>query len=188
MEPLDARTTRPLTGGASFSLGNRLLRVVWGAAWLLLCRFTPPPLHAWRRLVLRVFGARIGKGARIHGSAVVWLPAKLTMGDHALVGPRAIIYNQGRIVLGARTVVSQGAHLCASSHDVTDPHFQLVLRPITVGDDCWIAAEAFVGPGVTMHDAAVLGARAALFSDAEPGAIYSGNPAVKIRQRHMRPA
>lgn len=184
-QPLDARTSQPLAGGPSFSLRNRLLRVVWGLAWLILCRFTPPPLHAWRRLVLRAFGAKVARGARVHGSVIVWLPANLELGANCLIGPRVRLYNQGRIAIGARAVVSQGAHLCASSHDVRDPHFQLVLRPIRIGFGCWVAAEAFVGPGVTMHDRAVLAARGALFSDAEADTIYRGNPAVPVGPRRL---
>ena len=184
--PLDARTTRPLEGGPSFSLGNRLARVVWGAAWLVLARFTPPPLHGWRRLVLRAFGARVARGARVHGSAAIWLPTNLDLGENCLIGPRVRIYNQGRISIGARSVVSQGAHLCASSHDLRDPHFQLVLRPIRLGARCWVAAEAFVGPGVTMYDGAVLAARGVLFRDAAAGMVHQGNPATPIKPRKLQ--
>lgn len=186
MTPLDAATTRPLEGGASFSLGNRIARVVWGLAWLLLARFTPPPLHGWRRLVLRAFGARIARGARVHGSVSIWLPANLELGENCLIGPGARLYNQGRITIGARSVISQRAHVCASTHDIHDPNFQLVLRPVVIGNGCWVAAEAFVGPGVTIGDRAVVGARAALFGDAEPDGVYSGNPAVMIKQRNLR--
>lgn len=185
MTPLDASRSRPLDGGTSFSLGNRLTRIGWGLAWLLLARFTPPPLHAWRRLVLRAFGARVGRGARIHGSAMIWLPANLELGEQVLIGPGARIYNQGAIRIGARSVISQRAHLCASTHYISDPHFQLLLRPITIGQGCWVAAEACVGPGVTMHDRAVLGARGALFGDAAPDGVYSGNPAVLFKQRGL---
>lgn len=186
MTPLDAAKTRPMEGGASFSLGNRLLRVVWGGAWLVLARFTPPPLHAWRRLVLRAFGANIAKGARVHASVSIWLPANLTLGENVLVGPGARLYNQGHITIGARTVVSQRAHICASTHDVNDPEFQLQLRPVTIGEQCWVAAEAFVGPGVTMGDRSVLAARGALFGAAEADTIYSGNPAVALKRRALR--
>ncbi len=186
MQPLDASTSRPLEGGASFSLSNRLARVVWQLSWLLLARFTPPPLHGWRRLVLRAFGARLGRGARVHASARIWLPANLHLGDHALIGPEARLYNQGRIVIGARSVISQRAHVCASTHDVRDPDFQLLLRPVAIGDRCWVAAEAFVGPGVTMANRSVLGARAALFTDAEEDGVYQGNPAVLVRKRGLR--
>lgn len=185
MSLLDARETNPLEGGASFSLGNRLFRLGWMTAWLVLARFTPAPLHRWRGLVLRMFGARLGKGVRVHASAIIWNPRNLELGDHVLVGPGARLYNQGRITIGARSVISQGAHLCASSHDIRDRHFQLVLRPIRLGRQCWVAAEAFVGPGVEMGDHAVLGARGVLFDKAEPRGVYSGNPARLIKTRDI---
>ena len=186
MTPLDARESNVVEGGASFSLGNRMFRVLWTLAWLALCRFTPPPLFAWRRLVLSLFGARVHPTARVHASVRIWHPANLAIGAHSLIGPGARIYNQGRIEIGSRVVVSQGAYLCASTHDVRDPHFQLVLRPITIRDGCWVAADAFVGPGVTMGDGAVLGARGAMFADAEPLTIYRGNPAIAIGKREIR--
>jgi putative colanic acid biosynthesis acetyltransferase WcaF len=185
---LDASASRPLEGGPSFTLGNRLFRVAWMIAWLVLARWTPPPLHGWRRLVLRVFGCRIGERARVHASARIWHPRNLEIGAHVTIGPGALVYNQGPIRIGARSVISQRAHLCASSHDLSDPHFQLQLRPVTIGRQCWVAAEAFVGPGVTMGDGAVLGARGVLFEDAEPLCVYRGNPAVKIRERRLRAA
>ncbi|WP_296678287.1 putative colanic acid biosynthesis acetyltransferase [Novosphingobium sp.] len=185
MTPLDASVTRPLEGGASFPLRNRLRRVIWGITWLILARFTPPQMHVWRAAILRMFGARIGAGARVHGSAQIWLPAYLELGANALIGPGVRLYNQGRITVGARSVISQRAHLCASTHALDDPDFQLVLRPIIIGSECWVAAEAFVGPGVTMHDRSVLAARAALFEDAESAGVYRGNPAVKVKARKL---
>ncbi len=186
MKPLDASQHRPLEGGPSFSLGNRVIRVVWGIAWLVLCRFTPPPLHGWRRLVLRAFGAKVGKRARVHASVNIWLPANLELGANALIGPRARIYNQAAIRIGERAIVSQDSTICASTHDVADPDFQLVLRPVEIGPRCWVAAEAFVGPGVTMNEGAVLGARGALFDDAESWTIYRGNPASAVKARRIR--
>lgn len=186
MSLLDADTSRPLEGGASFTLGNRLRRAIWNIAWLCLARWTPPQLHRWRRLVLIAFGARLGPGARIYGSARIWLPANLELGENALIGPGVHLYNQGRIVIGARSVVSQGAHICASSHDISDPHFQLIIRRVTIGDNCWVAAEAFVGPGITMGDGSVLAARGALFENAADWTVYRGNPASAIRKRDMR--
>jgi putative colanic acid biosynthesis acetyltransferase WcaF len=186
MKVLDAERHRPMEGGASFSLGNRLFRAGWAVAWLLLARWTPPPLHGWRRLVLRVFGADLGRGARVHASVKIWYPPNLRLGEQTLIGPGARLYNQGTIVIGARTVISQGAHLCASSHDIADPAFQLVLRPIAVGEGCWIAAEAFVGPGVRVGDGAVIAARAVLFTDARADGVYRGNPAAWVKARRLR--
>ena len=186
-EPLSAAREKPLEGGASFSLGNRVFRVFWGLAWLLLARFTPPPLHAWRRLVLRVFGAEMGRGARVHASVRIWHPGNLSLGENTLIGPGAILYNQGAIRIGARTVVSQRAHICASTHDVHDREFQLQLRPVVIGDACWVAAEAFVGPGVTMANGSVLAARGTLFADTAEMTIYRGNPAEAVKQRRLQP-
>ena len=183
MSLLDANKSGSAHGGPSFSIGNRLERVAWGLAWLVLARFTPPPLHGWRRLVIRAFGARVGANTRVHASAKIWLPRNLDLGDNVLIGPGTRLYNQGLITIGCHTVVSQRAHVCASSHDLSDPNFQLVLRPVTIGAHCWVAAEAFVGPGVVMGDHAVLGARAALFSAAQAGGVYSGNPARLIKHR-----
>lgn len=186
MKVLDASTSRPLEGGASFSLANRLARVAWGLGWLILARWTPPPMHGWRRFVLRMFGAKMGKGARVYGSTRIWYPPNLTMGAGALMGPKVNCYNQGHIAIGDGVVVSQGAYLCASSHDIRDPHFQLVLRPIRIEARAWVAADAFIGPGVTVGEGSVIGARAALFRDAPAWQVWSGNPAVFLKIRELR--
>jgi putative colanic acid biosynthesis acetyltransferase WcaF len=91
-----------------------------------------------------------------------------------------------QIVLGERAIVSQDATLCAGTHDVTDRHFQLQVRPIALGADAWVAAEAFVGPGVTLGEGAVLGARAVAFKDLDPWTIYVGNPCTALKPRTLR--
>lgn len=175
-------------GGPSFSVANRVHRVLWGLTWLMLARWTPPPMHRWRAMILRAFGADIGRGARIYPSVHIWLPANLLVGEQSVIGPRVRCYNQGRITIGDRVTVSQDASLCASSHDVSDPHFQLVLRPITINDDAWIAAEAFVGPAVEVGTGALLGARGVAMRNLAPWTIYTGNPATPLRERRFRMA
>lgn len=182
----DPARFRPLGAGPPFPARNKAERAAWRAAWLLLARWTPPPLFVWRALLLRLFGAEIGPGARIYGSVSVWLPRNLSVREGAIVGPGVILYNQGRISIGPRAVISQRAHLCASSHDPSDPGFALTLRPIEIGEACWVAADAFVGPGVTMQPGAVLGARGALFEDARSFGIYRGNPAQRIGTREWK--
>ncbi|MFL6586750.1 MAG: hypothetical protein ACJ8GV_07670 [Luteimonas sp.] len=92
----------------------------------------------------------------------------------------------GRVHIGSKAVVSQGAHICAGTHDISDPHFQLIVRPIFIGDRAWVAADAFIGPGVTVGQGAVVGARAVLFKDAEPWGVYVGNPARLVKTRVLR--
>ena len=183
---LDAQGTRPWEGGPSFSLANRLHRALWIITWRLLASWTPPPLRGWRRFLLRLFGARVAPTANIYGSARIWFPANLEMDEYATIGPGANVYTMATIRLGAHVVISQGAHLCAGTHDVDDPNFQLRARPIEVGERAWIAAEAFVGPGVTVGEGAVLGAHACAMRDLKPWTIYSGNPAQPLRERRVR--
>ncbi|MGJ3647037.1 putative colanic acid biosynthesis acetyltransferase [Sphingomonas sp. GlSt437] len=187
MKPLDASQSQPLSGGPSFSLANRAYRAGWQLAWLLLARWTPPMLNGWRCWLLRLFGARIAPGAHVRSSAVIWAPANLIVEAGGSIGPGAIIYNMAPITIGARAIVSQRAHLCAGSHDIEDPHFQLVARPIVIGADAWVAAEAFVGPGVVVGEGAVLGARGCAFSDLDAWGVYGGNPAKLIRRRAKAP-
>jgi putative colanic acid biosynthesis acetyltransferase WcaF len=182
---LDAQAASPRTGGASFTRRSRLARALFASCWLLLAAWTPPPLRGWRRLILRAFGARLGRGANIYGSARIWHPRHLTMGDHATLGPRVNCYCQAPITIGDHAVVSQDATLCAGTHDYEDPAFQLCTRPIVLGAHCWIAAEAFVGPGVQVGAYAVLGARGVAMRDLEAHVVHTGNPAVAIKRRRL---
>lgn len=183
---LDGHAARPWQGGPSFSRRNRLYRLVWSIAWLVLARWTPPPLRGWRRLLLRLFGARVAPTANVYASARIWSPANLSLADHAAIGPGAIIYAMAPITIGAYAVISQRAHLCAGTHDIEDADFQLVARPIAIGARAWIAAEAFVGPGVTVGEGAVLGARGCATRDLAPWTVYRGNPAAPLRGRAIR--
>ena len=177
-----------MEGGASFSLRNRLARAAWGLAWLALARWTPVPLHGWRCAVARAFGAQIGRHVRLYPSVRIWWPGNLVLADYACLGPRVICYNQGAVFIGYRAVVSQGAHLCASSHDIDDYHNQLTLRPIRIEAYAWVAADAFVGPRVVVGEGAVLGARGVAMRSLEPWTVYTGNPAAPLRQRAFRNA
>jgi putative colanic acid biosynthesis acetyltransferase WcaF len=184
---LDAAQSGSREGGPSFSVRHRVLRLAWGIVWALLAAWTPAPLHRWRALLLRLFGARLARNVRVHGSARIWYPPYLVTEENTLIGRGAIIYCIAPVRLGRGVVISQGAHLCTGSHDIDDASFQLTARPITVGANAWVAAEAFVGPGVLIGEGAVLGARGVAFSDLAAWTVYAGNPARPIRARVTSP-
>lgn len=180
---LNARHTKPWDGGASFSLRHRMHRALWSATWLLLASWTPPMTYRWRRFLLVLFGAKMAPLSDVRGSARVWYPPNLTMGDRSIIADGVYCYNMGPVQIGERSIVSQRAFLCGGTHDISDPDRQLITRPIIIESYCWVAAEAFVGPGVTMRRGSILGARGVAFSDLKPWTVYAGNPARAIRTR-----
>lgn len=116
----------------------RFLRMVmWRLINMTVFRILP---NAVRILLLRLMGAHIGKRCLIYGSAKIYVPWNLTMGDAVCFGPRVEIYNKNKITIGNGVIVSQDAWLCTASHDITDPRMALTLKPISIGNDVWIAA------------------------------------------------
>ncbi len=144
---------------------------------------TPYSIKRW---VLRRFGAHIGRGVLIKPSVHVKYPWHLEIGDNAWIGERAWIDNFVRVRIGPNVVVSQGAYLCTGNHDWSDPGMGLVVKPITLEDGAWIGAFARVAPGVTVGREAVVTLGSVLLEHARPRGVYSGNPAVRVRERTIR--
>src|SRR5271165_2160713 len=112
---------------------NRVGRASWGVVWAILYRPSPTPAFAWRRMLLRLFGAQIGEGAHPYPSCKVWAPWNLVMGEHSSLAPQVDCYNVAQIELGAFATVSQYAYLCGATHDYTKAAMPLVPKPIRIG-------------------------------------------------------
>ena len=173
--------TRP-----SFSLENRVRRAVWGVVYTLLFRPSPRPLHGWRAMLLRLFGAKLGNHVHVYPRVRVWAPWNLVADDKVGVGDDADLYNIAVIHLKEGVVVSQGAYLCTGTHDYEDPSFQMVAAPITIGSKAWVCAHAFIGPGVTIGDGAVVGARAVVTRSMPEWTVCAGHPCRPIKPRVMK--
>ena len=176
-------TSRITPQARNLSVGNKLARMVWNLVWLLLYRPSPDLLHGWRRILLRLFGAKIGRGAHPYPSAKIWAPWNLEMGDYSCLARHVDCYCVDRIKLGEYTTVSQYSFLCTASHDYTDAAMPLTTAPITLGSRVWITADVFVAPGVTIGDGVVITARSSVFDDIEPWMVAAGNPARAIKPR-----
>lgn len=168
---------------ANTRLSDRLARAAWNAVWLVLFRPSPRPLHAWRRFLLRLFGARVGRGCRIYPGARIWAPWNLDCDDVVGIADGAEIYNPSRVRLGSHATVSQQAYLCGASHDLGDPAFPMISRPIEVGRYAWLCARSTVQMGVRVGDGAVLGLGGIATRDLEPWTVYAGAPARALRLR-----
>jgi putative colanic acid biosynthesis acetyltransferase WcaF len=150
---------------------------LWWIAQVLLVHSSPQVMYGWRRFVLRLFGARIGKDVRIRPSVRITFPWKVEIGDHSWIGDRTELYSLGPIRIGRNAVVSQDSYLCAGTHDYRDPTFAIKAQPIVVEDEAWVAAQSFVAPGVTIGRGAVIGARSLVLTDVPPGMVAMGHPA-----------
>jgi len=172
--------------------GNRAMRkyrareLAGRFLWALcrpLFRLSPRICWGWRRLLLRSFGAKIGREVRVEPSARIFLPWNLHIGDWSSVGFEALLYNLGPMKIGERVTISQRAHLCGGTHKFREAAMPLVRAPIEIGDEVWICADAFIGPGVKVAPRAVVGARAAVMRNVHAGKIVAGNPAKEVGER-----
>ena len=168
-----------------WSMKEKIGRVLWMFVQGTLFRHSFHNWYLWRRVLLRCFGAQVGRNVRIRPTVRVEIPWHLDIADDVAVGDFAILYSLGQIRIGRGATISQYAHLCAGTHDYTKPQFPLICPPITIGVEAWVAADAFVGPNVTVGDRAIVGARATVVKDVAAGQIVGGNPARFLKERLM---
>ena len=162
---------------------DRLRRIIWNIAWLVFGRPSPNLLHPWRRWLARIFGARVGKDVHIYPQAKIWAPWNLKMGDRSCLANGVGCYNVAAIEIGEDAVISQDAFLCTATHDYNDPAFPLLIAPITIEAQAWVAAGAFLSPGLTIHQGAVVGARSVVTTSVPAWSVVAGNPARFIKSR-----
>ncbi len=159
---------------------------MWWIAQALLIHPSPQVFYGWRRFLLRLFGARIGRGVLLRPSVSVTYPWKLTIGDWSQIGDHVTLYTQGEIEIGENAVVSQHSYLCTGSHDYTRLTFDLYAVPIRIEPEAWVATHVFVGPGVTVGRGAIVNACSVVLKDVPAGTICAGNP-LKVLRLRTRP-
>ena len=175
-----ARAARP------YSRREYVGRILWMLASPLF-RFSPRTLFGWRRFLLRCFGAKVGERVHIYPSVLIEIPWNLSIDDDASIGERVLVYSLGPVEIGARATVSHNAHLCAGSHDYRSPALPLLRLPIRIGEEAWVCAQAFLGPGSEIGKGAVVGAGAVSNGKVEPWTVVAGNPAVFVKRREIQP-
>ncbi len=159
---------------------------LWWCVQSTLFALSPQVMYGWRRWLLRLFGASIGKGAKIRPSVRVTYPWKLKVGNHCMIGDGVELYSLGEIEIGDCTVISQRSYICTGSHDYTRPTFDLYASKIVIEPEAWLAADVFVAPGVRIGYGAVIGARSSVFHDVPPGTRCMGTPARVVGTRTMQ--
>lgn len=165
----------------NYEIRERAMQAAWGLVWAILFRPSPRLAWSWRNVILRSFGAKLGPAVRVFPTVRVFSPWNLTIGEGTSIGDGAILYNLGPLTLGKAVTISQRAHLCGGTHDYRKSSMPLIKAPISVGNGVWVAAEAFVGPNVTVGERSVVGARAVVVRDVPVDTIVVGNPAKVVK-------
>lgn len=154
--------------------------------WLVqgsLFAWSPQIFYGWRRFLLRLFGANIGKNVLIRPSAKFTYPWKVSIGENSWVGDECVFYSLGEIHIGRNVSIAHRDYFCTGLHDIHSLSFDIAQNPIVIEDECWIPNDIFVGPGVTIGRGTVVGARSTVLKDLPEGMICYGNPAKPIKKR-----
>jgi putative colanic acid biosynthesis acetyltransferase WcaF len=163
---------------------SAVLVQIWWLVQSILFHCSPQICFGWRRILLRLFGAKIGRGVLIRPSVRITYPWKLEIGDNAWIGDGVELYTLGVIRIGKNVVISQGSYLCTGTHDYKVKSFPIEAKPIIVEEEAWVASQAFIAPGVHIGRAAVVGARSVVLSSVQAETIVAGHPAEIIGMRN----
>lgn len=170
-----------------YTTRDRIVRLLWTVVWNVLARpFPKSTMMPWKRFLLRMFGAKLSSTCVVYNNAKIFMPWNLIMKDHACIGCNVDCYNAAPVMIGINATVSQGAYLCTASHNISSLHHEQIQAPIIIGDRTWVAARAYIGPGVTVGEGAVVGATASVYKDVEPWTVVGGNPAKFLKKREIK--
>ncbi len=171
----------------ALSLKNQITRFVWTLVWGIFARPIPRSLfNSWKLFLLRLFGAKVHKKSVVYSSARIYMPWNLEMEEYSCIAPEVDCYNAALVKIGKHSTVSQKSYLCTATHDIEKSDNPLVTKPIIIEDQAWIAADVFIGPGVTIGQGAVVAARSVVVKDVEPWTVVGGNPAKFIKKRVIK--
>lgn len=156
---------------------------LWWLVQATLFRGSPQFAYRFRAKLLRLFGAKIGKNTVIRPTATITYPWKVSIGDNSWIGDDVVIYSLGPISIGNHSVVSQRSYICAGDHDYHTIDFVIRGPEVNIGDECWIATDTYVAPGVSIANQVVVGARSSVFSDLPSGMVCLGSPCKPYKKR-----
>lgn len=162
---------------------NKWYVQLWWILQSTLFGMSPQFMYSWRRMLLIIFGAKIGRNVLIRSSVRVTYPWKLTIGDNCWIGDDVCLYSLSSIKIGSNVVISQKSYICSATHDYSLPSFDMVGKPVNIEDEVWIATDVFVAPGVTINHGSLVGARSSVYGNIPSEKIFVGNPAKEVGNR-----
>lgn len=167
---------------SAFNRGaSKWKETVWKVVSCLFFQNPLPWPSELRVALLRAFDAKIGRGVVIRENVNISFPWRLTIGDHVWIGEDVGILSLAQVTIESNVCISQRAYLCTGSHDFRRDDFKLITRPITIHEGSWVAAAAFIGPGVEIGSGSVVSAGAVVMKNVPPNSFVQGNPAEVVR-------
>ena len=165
---------------------TKIKRGIWQYILKPIFMLLPGYANHARVFLLRVAGAKIGERCLIEKGVNVLMPWNLELSPYVAIGREVEIYNYAKVEIGSMTVISQYSFLCTGTHDYKHPHMPLIWAPISIGSECWVAADVFVGPGVRIGNGAVVGARSVVTRNLPEWTVSAGNPCKPLKERTIR--
>jgi putative colanic acid biosynthesis acetyltransferase WcaF len=162
---------------------NAFVVQLWWIVQGTFFRMSPQFLYGFRNFLLRLFGAKIGKKVIIRPTARITYPWKVSIGDYSWIGDDVVLYSLGEIEIGKNVVISQKSYICTASHDYLQSDFPIFAKKSTIEDECWLATDVFVSPGITIGEGSVIGSRSSVYKDIPSNKVCIGSPAKIIRER-----
>ena len=162
---------------------SKVIVQLWWVIEKTLFAWSPQFLYSWRRFLLRLFGAKIGKGVLIRPTVRVTYPWKVSIDDYTWVGEDCILYSLGNITIGSHVAIAHGVYFNTGLHDYTSESFDIGAKPVVMEDQSWITNDVYIAPGVTIGKGCVIGARSSVFKSMPEAHICYGNPAVPVKKR-----
>lgn len=162
---------------------NAFIVQLWWFVQGTFFSMSPQFMYGYRRSILRLFGAKIGKKVIIRPTVKIVYPWKVSIGDFSWIGDDVTLYSLGEIEIGVNVVISQKSYLCTGSHDYLKSDFPIYAKKITIKDEVWLATDVFVAPGITIEKKTVVGSRSSVYKNLPSNKICIGNPAKIIRER-----
>ncbi|PAC30625.1 WcaF family extracellular polysaccharide biosynthesis acetyltransferase [Flectobacillus sp. BAB-3569] len=158
----------------------------WWIIQSIFFKNSPQFMYSWRKFLLTLFGAKIGRNVLIRPSVHIQFPWKLEIGDDSWIGDEVVLYNLGNIIIGSNVVISQRSYICTGTHDYAKSDFPIIAYTNIIENEVWIATDVYVAPGVKIGKGAVVGARSSVFKNVRENTINFGSPVKEVSSRYIK--